>query len=107
MKRIKFLVDKHKKVGYHIDNGGPVVLEGIMRKALRMNFETIMSFVGCIVIPVLGWLHRETANTKKELADFKTEVAKEYAMKEEFKRLEDKLDDMYKLLYERLPKKED
>ena len=78
-----------------------------MRKALRMNFETIMSFVGCIVIPILGWLHRENASTKQELADFKTEVAKEYAMKEEFKRLEDKLDDMYKLLYERLPKKED
>ena len=78
-----------------------------MRKVMRMSFETIMSFVGCIVIPILGWIHRENSVTRKELADFKTEVAKEYAMKEEFKRLEDKLDDMYKLLYERLPKKED
>jgi hypothetical protein len=77
-----------------------------MKKGIKMNFETIMSFVGCIVIPILGWLHKENASTKQELADFKTEVAKEYAMKEEFKRLEDKLDDMYKLLYERLPKKE-
>ena len=77
-----------------------------MKKGIKMNFETIMSFVGCIVIPILGWLHKENSSTKQELADFKTEVAKEYAMKEEFKRLEDKLDDMYKLLYERLPKKE-
>lgn len=77
-----------------------------MRKVIKMNFETIMSFVGCIVIPILGWLHKENATTKQELADFKTEVAKEYSNKEEFKRLEDKIDDMYKLLYERLPKKE-
>ena len=85
---------------------GPILIGGRLRKVKKMNFETIMSFVGCIVIPILGWLHKENASTKQELADFKTEVAKEYAMKEEFKRLEDKLDDMYKLLYERLPKKE-
>lgn len=76
-----------------------------MRKVIRMNFETIMSFVGMIVIPVLGFLHRSNTKTSQDLADFKTEVARTYANKDEYVRLEGKIDNLVQLVMDRLPKK--
>lgn len=76
-----------------------------MRKALRMNFETIMSFVGVVVAPLVAFIFREVSSAKKELADYKKEVAEKYAPRDEIKRIEDKLDNLYQLILDRLPKK--
>lgn len=76
-----------------------------MKKGWKMNFDVIMQIVGVLVIPILGFLHKETSGVKKDLADYKTKVAEQYAMKEEIKRIEDKLDSLYSLIIERLPKR--
>ncbi|MBO7713340.1 MAG: hypothetical protein J6S85_07190 [Methanobrevibacter sp.] len=76
-----------------------------MRKAIRMSFETIMSFVAAIVVPLVVFLFKESSSTKKDLADYKKEVAEKYAPREEIKRIEDKLDNLYQLILDRLPKK--
>lgn len=76
-----------------------------MRKVWKMNFETIMSFIGVVVVPLLGFIHKESATTKKDLAEFKTEVATKYANKDEYIRLEGKIDNLYQLIIERLPKR--
>lgn len=76
-----------------------------MRKAIRMSFETIMSFVAVIVVPLVAFLFKEASETKKDLADYKKEVAEKYAPRDELKRIEDKLDNLYKLILDRLPKK--
>lgn len=76
-----------------------------MRKAIRMSFETIMSFVAAIVVPLVVFLFKESSSTKKDLADYKKEVAEKYAPREEIKRIEDKLDNLYKLILDRLPKR--
>ena len=77
-----------------------------MRKATKMNFETIMSFVGVVVAPVVAFVFKELSGTKKDLADYKKEVAERYAPRDEIKRIEDKLDNLYQLILDRLPKKE-
>lgn len=76
-----------------------------MKKGCKMNFETIMSFVGCIVVPFLGFLYREANALKKELADYKKEVAEKYAPREELIRIEDKIDNLTQLVIDRLPKR--
>lgn len=76
-----------------------------MRKAMKMSFDTIMQIIGVLVIPIIGFLYKETSSTKKELADFKTKVAEEYAPRDEIKRIEDKIDNLYQLILDRLPKK--
>ena len=60
-----------------------------MRKGIKMNFETIMSFVGVVVAPLVAFIFREVSGTKKELADYKEQVAQMYAPREEIKRIED------------------
>lgn len=72
---------------------------------MRMSFDTIMQIIGVLVIPIIGFLYKETSTTKKDLADFKTKVAEEYAPRDEIKRIEDKLDNLYQLILDRLPKK--
>ena len=72
---------------------------------MRMSFETIMSFVGAIVVPLVAFLYKESASTKQQLADYKKEVAEKYAPRDEIKRIEDKLDNLYQLILDRLPKK--
>lgn len=76
-----------------------------MRKVLKMNFETIMSFVGVVVAPLVAFIFRELSSTKKELADYKKEVAEKYASKEEFVRIEDKIDNLTRLVMDRFPKR--
>lgn len=76
-----------------------------MRKVLRMNFETIMSFVGAVVVPVVGFLFKEVISTKQQLAEYKKEVAEKYASKEEFVRIENKIDNLTQLVIDRLPKR--
>lgn len=78
-----------------------------MRKATKMNisFETIMAFVSAVVAPVVAFVFKELLGTKKDLADYKKEVAEKYAPREEIKRIEDKIDNLYQLILDRLPKK--
>ena len=78
-----------------------------MKKGLKMDFNIIMQIISVLVLPIIGFLHKETSKTKQDLADFKTRVAEKYAMKEEIKRIEDKLDSLYNLIIERLPKRDD
>ena len=77
-----------------------------MKKGWKMNFDVIMQIIGVLVLPILGFLYKETSSCKKDLSEFKTRVAERYAMKEEIKRIEDKLDSLYNLIIERLPKKD-
>ena len=76
-----------------------------MRKVIRMNFETIMSFVGVVVAPLVAFIFREVSGTKKELADYKKEVAEKYAPREELIRIEDKIDNLTRLVMDRFPKR--
>ena len=76
-----------------------------MRKVIRMNFETVMSFVGVVVAPLVAFIFKEVLGAKRELDAFKTKVAEEYAPRDEIKRIEDKLDTLYQLILDRLPKK--
>ena len=74
---------------------------------MRMSFDVIMQIVSVIIVPVVGFLFKEVLDTKKELADHKKEVAEKYAPRDEIKRIEDKLDNLYQLIMERLPKRVD
>lgn len=71
-----------------------------------MNFDTILQIISVLVIPIVGFLYKETSQTKKELADLRTKVAEEYAPRDEIKRIEDKIDNLYQLILDRLPKKD-
>ena len=76
-----------------------------MRKVMRMSFDVIVQIISVVVVPLIAFLYKETSDTKKELADYKKEVAEKYAPREEIKRIEDKLDNLYQLILDRLPKK--
>ena len=76
-----------------------------MRKVIKMSFDTIMQIISVLVIPIIGFLYKETSSTKKELSDFKTKVAEEYAPRDEIKRIESKIDNLYQLILDRLPKR--
>ena len=76
-----------------------------MRKAMRMSFDIIMQIISVLVVPLVAFLYKETSETKKELAEYKKEVAEKYAPRDEIKRIEDKLDNLYQLILDRLPKK--
>ena len=76
-----------------------------MGKVIKMSFDTIMQIVGVLVIPLIAFLYKESSSTKKDLADYKKEVAEKYAPRDEIKRIEDKLDNLYQLILDRLPKK--
>ena len=76
-----------------------------MRKVVRMSFDVVMQIVGILVIPLIGFLYKESSSTKKELADYKKEVAEKYAPREELIRIEDKIDNLSQLIMDRLPKR--
>ena len=76
-----------------------------MRKVIRMSFDGIMQIIGILVIPLIGFLYKESSSTKKDLADYKKEVADKYAPREELIRIEDKIDNLSQLIIDRLPKR--
>ena len=76
-----------------------------MRKVIKMNFETIMAFVSAVVAPLVGFLFKEVVGAKQSLAEYKKEVAEKYAPRDEIKRIESKLDNLYQLILDRLPKR--
>ena len=76
-----------------------------MRKAWKMSFDTIIQIISVLVVPLVAFLYKEISSVKKEVSDFKTKVAEEYAPRDEIKRIEDKLDNLYQLILDRLPKR--
>lgn len=70
-----------------------------------METETIIRVVEVLVIPLLGWIIHELGSVKKELYSFKSEVEKEFSRKEDIVRIENKFDNLYQLIMERLPKR--
>ena len=72
---------------------------------MRMSFDVVMQIVGILVIPLIGFLYKESSCTKKDLADYKKEVAEKYAPRDEIIRIEDKIDNLTRLIMDRLPKK--
>ena len=72
---------------------------------MNVSFETIMAFVSAVVAPFVAFIFKEVSAVKRDLADFKKEAAEKYASREEFIRLEDKIDNLTQLIIDRLPKK--
>ena len=59
-----------------------------------------LQFLQIICIPIFGWLFYEVGNIRHDLADFKLNVAKDYATNDDFRRLESKIDDLRDLIIE-------
>ena len=76
-----------------------------MKRASKMSFDAIIQIIGILVVPVVGFLFKEVSATKKDLADYKKEAAEKYASRAEFIRLEDKIDNLSRLIMDRLPKR--
>lgn len=76
-----------------------------MRKAVRMSFDVVVQIISVVVIPLIAFLYKESSSTKKELAEYKKEVAEKYAPREEMIRIEDKIDNLSQLIMDRLPKR--
>jgi len=76
-----------------------------MKKVIKMSFDAIIQLISVLVVPIIGFLFKEISSVKKELADYKKEVAEKYASREEFVRLEDKIDNLSRLIMDRLPKR--
>lgn len=71
-----------------------------------------LQFLQIICIPAFGWLLYKVGETRKDLNDFKVEVARDalaqaqkYALKEDISRIESKLDDLRNLVIEEIKKK--
>ena len=70
-----------------------------------MEFDTVIKILEALVLPVMWWLVHEVSAVKKELYGFKSEVEKEFSRKEDIIRIEQKFDNLYQLIMDRLPKK--
>lgn len=71
-----------------------------------MNMDWLQ-FLQIVCIPAFGWLFFKLGETRKELNDFKVEVAKEvknYATNEAILRVENKIDDLRNLIIEEIKK---
>ena len=71
-----------------------------------------LQFLQIICVPAFGWLFYKIGELRKELNDFKVEVARDalaqaqkYALKEDISRIESKLDDLRNLVIEEIKKK--
>jgi hypothetical protein len=71
-----------------------------------------LQFLQIICVPAFGWLFLKLGEVRKELNDFKVEVAKDalaqaqkYALKEDISRIETKLDDLRNLVIEEVKKR--
>lgn len=70
-----------------------------------MELDGIIKIVEVLVIPILAWIIREISGLKKEFFEFKAEVEREFSRKEDIIRIEQKFDNLYQLIMDRLPKK--
>lgn len=64
-----------------------------------------LQFIQIICIPAFGWLFYEIGRIRRELEDFKIEVAKDaknYATNDAIQRVENKIDDLRDLIIEEI-----
>lgn len=59
-----------------------------------------IQFLQIVCVPAFGWLFFKLGEVRRELNDFKVEVAKEYATQLNISRLEGKIDNLHQLLWE-------
>lgn len=59
-----------------------------------------IQFLQIVCVPAFGWLFFKIGEVRKDLNDFKVEVAKEYATQVNINRLEAKIDNLHQLLWE-------
>ena len=71
-----------------------------------------LQFLQIICVPAFGWLFYKIGEMRKDLNDFKVEVARDalaqaqkYALKEDISRIESKLDDLRNLVIEEIKKR--
>ena len=71
-----------------------------------------LQFLQIICVPAFGWLFYKIGEMRKDLNDFKVEVARDalaqaqkYALKEDISRIESKLDDIRNLVIEEIKKR--
>lgn len=59
-----------------------------------------IKFLEIICLPIFGWFFYKLGDLRRELNDFKVQVAKEYATQVNITRLETKIDNLHQLLWE-------
>ncbi len=59
-----------------------------------------IQFLQIVCVPAFGWLFFKIGEVRKDLNDFKVEVAKEYATQHNISRLEGKIDNLHQWLYQ-------
>ena len=59
-----------------------------------------IKFLEMICLPIFGWFFYKLGDLRRELNDFKVQVAKEYATQVNITRLETKIDNLHQLLWE-------
>lgn len=61
-----------------------------------------LQFLQIVCVPAFVWLVHKYGEMRKDLNDFKVQVAKEYATQVHINRLELKIDDLRQLIWEQL-----
>lgn len=59
-----------------------------------------LEFLQVVCVPAFAWLVYKVGELRKELNDFKVQVAREYATQVHINRLETKIDDLRQLIWE-------
>lgn len=59
-----------------------------------------VQFLQIVCVPAFGWLFYKIGELRRDLNDFKVQVAKEYATQVNINRLEAKIDNLHQLLWE-------
>ena len=59
-----------------------------------------LEFLRMVCVPAFVWLVYKVGELRKELNDFKVQVAREYATQVHINRLETKIDDLRQLIWE-------
>ncbi len=59
-----------------------------------------IEFLQIVCVPAFGWFFYKLGEVKRDLNNFKVEVAKEYATQLHITRLESKIDNLHQLLWE-------
>ena len=59
-----------------------------------------LDFLQMVCVPAFVWLVYKVGELRKELNDFKVQVAREYATQVHINRLETKIDDLRQLIWE-------
>lgn len=59
-----------------------------------------VQFLQIVCVPAFGWFFYKIGELRRDLNDFKVQVAKEYATQVNINRLEAKIDNLHQLLWE-------